>query len=85
MGALAKHHIRVNAIAMGATDTEMLRGLWEGDPPAEFAATWMEPQQIANLLLELLEDGRNGENIGAWIGEPVELGPRKPAHRTITG
>jgi NAD(P)-dependent dehydrogenase (short-subunit alcohol dehydrogenase family) len=83
--ALAEHHIRVNAIAMGATDTEMLRGLWEGDPPAEFAATWMEPEQIANLLLELLEDGRSGENIGAWIGEPIELGPRKPAHRTITG
>lgn len=83
--ALAEHDIRVNAIAMGATDTDMLRSLWEGDPPAEFAATWLQPEQIASLLLELLEDGRSGENIGAWIGEPVELGPRKPAHRTITG
>jgi NAD(P)-dependent dehydrogenase (short-subunit alcohol dehydrogenase family) len=83
--ALAEHDIRVNAIAMGATDTNMLRGLWAGDPPAEFAATWIQPEQIASLLLELLEDGRSGENIGAWIGEPIKLGPRKPAHRTITG
>ncbi len=86
--ALADRHIRVNALAMGATDTEMLRGLFDGDPPAEFAATWMKSEQIAGQLLDLLREGpqgRSGENIGAWTGEPVELGPRKPPHRTITG
>jgi len=86
--ALAEHRIRVNALAMGPTDTEMLRGLFDGDPPAEFAATWMQPQQIAGQLLDLLRegpDGRSGENIGAWTGMPVELGPRKAPHRTITG
>jgi hypothetical protein len=66
----------------------MLRGLWDGDPPADFAATWMKPDEIAGQLLDLLRegpDGRSGENIGAWAGEPVELGPPKPAHRAITG
>jgi NAD(P)-dependent dehydrogenase (short-subunit alcohol dehydrogenase family) len=86
--ALAKHRIRVNAFCMGATDTPMLRGLWDGDPPADFAATWMKPDEIAGQLLDLLRegpDGRSGENIGAWAGEPIELGPPKPAHRAITG
>jgi NAD(P)-dependent dehydrogenase (short-subunit alcohol dehydrogenase family) len=86
--ALADRHIRVNALAMGATDTEMLRGLFEGDPPAEFAATWMKSEQIAGQLLDLLQEGpqgRSGENIGAWTGVPVELGPRKEPHRIITG
>ena len=63
----------------------MLRGLFGGDPPADFAATWMQPEQIAQQLIDLLADGRSGENIGAWIGDPVTLGPRKPAHRKITG
>ena len=86
--ALAEHHIRVNALAMGATDTPMLRSLFEGEPPADFAATWMKPVQIAGQLLDLLREGpegRSGENIGAWTGFPVELGPRKEPHRAITG
>lgn len=86
--SLAEHHIRVNALAMGATDTEMLRGLFEGDPPADFAATWMKSEQIAGQLIDLLREGpegRSGENIGAWTDLPVELGPRKAPHRTITG
>ncbi len=86
--ALAEHHIRVNALAMGATDTPMLRSLFDGDPPADFAATWMKPEQIAGQLLDLLREGpegRSGENIGAWTGFPVELGPRLEPHRAITG
>jgi len=48
----------------------------------------MISKQIAGQLLDLLRegpDGRSGENIGAWTGVPVELGPRKAPHRTITG
>ncbi len=85
---LEPHKVRVNALCMGATDTPMLRGLWTGDPPAEFARTWMKPEQIAQLLIDLLAEGpngRTGENVGAWVGEPVALGPRKAPHRTITG
>ena len=86
--ALAEHGVRVNALCMGATDAPMLRGLYEGEPPAEAVATWMRPEQIAGQLLDLLRegpDGRTGENIGAWVGEPVELGPRKPPHEAISG
>jgi NAD(P)-dependent dehydrogenase (short-subunit alcohol dehydrogenase family) len=86
--ALAPQKVRVNALCMGATDTPMLRGLWPGEPPPGSVETWMQPADIANQLIELLAEGtegRTGENIGAWVGEPVELGPRKPAHRRITG
>jgi NAD(P)-dependent dehydrogenase (short-subunit alcohol dehydrogenase family) len=83
--SLAEHNVRVNGLCMGATDTGMLRGLWDGDPPAAFAATWMQPEQIAQLMLDLIADGRTGENVGAWVGEPVALGPSPPRHRAITG
>jgi len=76
---LQDKNIRVNGICMGATDTPMLRGLWPApqEPPADFVKTWMKPEQIANLMLDLLKDGRTGENIGAWVGFPVELQPRR--------
>jgi len=83
---LAERNVRVNGLCMGATDTPMLRGLFEdGELPEDLAAVVMEPQQIAQQLVDLLRDGRSGENIGAWVGEPVELGPPKPAHQRITG
>ncbi len=85
---LAEHGIRVNALCMGATDAPMLRGLFDGDPPADFAATWMTPRQIAGQMLDIIRegpDGRTGENVGAWVGVPVELGPRKPPHEAIAG
>lgn len=82
---LEEQGVRVNGLCMGAVDTPMLRGLWDGEPPADQVASWMRPEQIAEQLIDLLRDGRSGENIGAWVGEPVGLGPRKPAHRTVTG
>jgi NAD(P)-dependent dehydrogenase (short-subunit alcohol dehydrogenase family) len=83
---LAKHDIRVNALCMGATDTPMLRGLFDdGELPPELAKNVMAPAQIAQQMIDLLHDGRTGENIGAWVGYPVELGPRKPNHKRITG
>lgn len=83
---LAPHNIRVNALCMGPTDTPMLRGLFpEGALPPELEQVVMPPSAIANLLLELLADGRSGENIGAWAGEPVALDSPKPLHQQITG
>jgi NAD(P)-dependent dehydrogenase (short-subunit alcohol dehydrogenase family) len=86
--ALAPHNIRVNGLAMGPTDTEMLRNLFKpggklshlggpDGPPPEILATFMDPADIARLLIDLLKDGRTGENIGIWAGQPIELGPRK--------
>jgi NAD(P)-dependent dehydrogenase (short-subunit alcohol dehydrogenase family) len=85
---LAKDNIRVNGLAMGPTDTPMLRGLFmpggkaahlggPDGPPPEIAALFMNPAEIARLLIDLLKDGRSGENIGIWSGHPIELGPRK--------
>jgi NAD(P)-dependent dehydrogenase (short-subunit alcohol dehydrogenase family) len=83
---LAKHDIRVNGLCMGATDTGMLRGLFDdGELPEQFAKVVMKPTDIAGQLVDLIEDGRTGENVGAWVGHPIELGARKPADRRITG
>jgi NAD(P)-dependent dehydrogenase (short-subunit alcohol dehydrogenase family) len=85
---LEPKRVRVNALCMGATDTPMLRGLWPGDPPADFARTWLKPEQIAQQLIDLLAEGpsgRTGQNVGAWVGEPVVLPPPYPAHRAVTG
>ena len=85
---LAEHGIRVNGLCMGATDTPMLRGLSRGAPDPDFVATWMTPRQIAGQALDIIREGpegRTGENVGAWVGVPVELGPRKPPHEAIAG
>jgi NAD(P)-dependent dehydrogenase (short-subunit alcohol dehydrogenase family) len=86
--ALAEDNIRVNALCMGPTDTAMLRALFmpggklahlgtpEGPPP-EVVAGFMDPADIARLMIDLFKDGRTGENIGVWAGFPIELGPRK--------
>ncbi len=83
---LAKDNIRVNGLCMGATDTPMLRGLTpDGSLPEGLADVVMTGDQIAGLMIDLLRDGRTGENVGAWVGVPVELGPVKAAHQRITG
>ena len=77
--ALAKRRIRVNELCMGATDTAMLRGFYRGDPPAEEVAGWMQPAEIAEVLIALLREGpegRTGEQIPLWAGHPVELPAR---------
>ncbi|MGB3734091.1 MAG: SDR family oxidoreductase [Ilumatobacter sp.] len=79
--ALSRHHVRVNNICMGATDTEMLRGWIGDDPPAEAVATWMQPAQIAQILVELLQEGpggRTGNSIGLYAGEPCVLPAAEP-------
>jgi len=81
---LRSHGIRVNALAMGATDAPMLRNLFKirgiDPPPAAVVAQWMTPGQQAQLLVDLLDegpDGRSGEVIGSWVGHPVELPGRR--------
>ncbi len=74
--SLAQHNIRVNNICMGATDTEMLRGWLGDDPDPEYLATWMKPEQTAQILIELLEegpDGRTANSIGLYAGYPCEM------------
>jgi NAD(P)-dependent dehydrogenase (short-subunit alcohol dehydrogenase family) len=70
-------NIRVNGIAMGATDTPMLRGIFPGgQPPAEVAKGWMTPAQQGQLLIDLIKDGRTGDLIASVPGRPVVLPAR---------
>ena len=74
--ALARHHVRVNGLCPGAVDTPMLRGFLRSPPSPETVASWMRPEQVAQVLVDLLEegrDGRTGENIGLYAGQPCVL------------
>jgi 3alpha(or 20beta)-hydroxysteroid dehydrogenase len=84
--SLAKDNIRVNGQCMGATDTPMLRNLFEDKQlPPEMAAVVMQSADIAQQMIDLLADGRSGENIGAWVGHPIEIPPHPTAHRLVSG
>jgi len=88
-GHLAPHGIRVNGLAMGAVDTPMLRGLFaDGELPEDLARGVMSADSIADLMMALIDegaDGRTGENVGAWVGSPIELPPRRLPEERITG
>ncbi len=78
--ALANKGVRVNALSMGATDTDMLRNFTKAasgkEPTAEMIAGWMRPEQLADLMLELIAEGptgRTGQNIPIIVGRPIEL------------
>lgn len=76
--ALRPHGIRVNNLCMGATDTEMLRGWIGREPDPDYVATWMSPEALARVALDLIAEGpsgRTGDNIGLWAGHPTVLPP----------
>ena len=78
--SLGKNGVRVNALCMGATDTAMVRGFLGDRITDEIVAEWMRPEQVAQVMMELIgegADGRTGEHIGLWVGHPVELPPRE--------
>jgi len=77
---LRGHGVRVNALCMDATDSEMVRFASGDRATPERIATWMRPDQMARLAIDLVAEGpggRTGENIGAWLGHTVELPPRR--------
>ena len=80
--SLRAHGVRVNSLCMGATDSHMQRSFFGyGDdetsaPPPEVLAKWMDPARVAEVLIELIEEGpqgRSGDNVGLWIGHPTLL------------
>ncbi len=76
--ALAPHNVRVNNINMGATDTEMLRSWIGTDPDPEYVATWMKSDDIAEVAIQIIDEGpggRTGDSIGLWAGHPTVLPP----------
>jgi len=77
---LAGDGIRVNALCMDATDSEMIRFATGDRLTPDLIDSWMTPADIAGLMLELIAegpDGRTGENIGIWLDHPIELPPRR--------
>lgn len=77
---LAAAGIRVNALCMDATDSEMVRFAAGAAATPAVISQWMQPEQIGELVLALLAEGpqgRSGENIGVWMGHPVQLPPRR--------
>jgi NAD(P)-dependent dehydrogenase (short-subunit alcohol dehydrogenase family) len=83
--ALKEHGIRVNSFSMGATDSYMLRS-FNNFPGPEVVATWMRPEAVCGLAIELIKqgpDGVTGENYPAWLGFEIELStqprPKAPA------
>jgi NAD(P)-dependent dehydrogenase (short-subunit alcohol dehydrogenase family) len=77
---LRKRGIRVNGLCMGATDTPMLRS-FAGEVPDDVVATWMQPAEVAEILVALLAegpDGRSGHNLGLWIDRPRSLDDSAP-------
>ena len=74
--ALRPHRIRVNELCMGATDGAMLREFLGDRATPEVVATWLRPEDLGRVLVDLLvegPDGRTGARIGLWVGHPVEL------------
>ena len=83
---LEKDDIKVNGLCMGATDTPMLRSLFDdGQLPEDMAKVVMQPAGIAQQMIDVIKSGRTGENFGAWVGEPISIGDQPPLHRRITG
>ena len=83
---LAEWDIKVNGLCMGAVDTPMLRGLFpDNELPAAFKEQVMSTDDIASQMMDLIASGRTGENVGAWVGEPVTIGEQPPLHKRITG
>jgi NAD(P)-dependent dehydrogenase (short-subunit alcohol dehydrogenase family) len=76
--ALRPHGIRVNELCMGATDGPMLRAFLGERATPELTATWLQADDLAGVLVDLLCEGpagRTGTQIGLWIGHPVVLPP----------
>ena len=83
---LASANIRVNGMCMGAVETPMLTGFFPGGKlPPDLAANVMDADDLATQMMDIIASGRTGENFGAWVGEPIELGPERPIHERITG
>lgn len=78
--------IRVNTIAMGETDTPMLRGFLAGRGTSEaeidrLALGWMTAGDVAEVFLWLLADtdpDRTDTAVGLWPGHPRRLDNRLP-------
>jgi NAD(P)-dependent dehydrogenase (short-subunit alcohol dehydrogenase family) len=84
--------VRVNSISMGATDSEMLRGFTKvstgKEPTQEAIDSWMRPEQLAALMIEMIEEGPSGRtstNVPVIVNRPIRLEPWTPAPAGVKG
>ena len=83
--SLRSQGVRINGICLGSTDSHMLRS-WAGvegesEPPPELLAKWMRADAVAELVIELIEEGpagRSGDNVAVLVGHPLRLPPPSP-------
>jgi len=77
VNAAAAKGVRINSVSMGATDSDMLRSFTKvatgAEPTQEMIDSWMRPADVAQLLVDLIEDGRTSANIPVILGRPIEL------------
>lgn len=87
--ALKPHGIRVNAMAMGATDSHMIRGFFGFPPKGEpldaeqqkEVDTWMSDEASAQVVIDLLKEGPSGRTacmMNLCVGRPPVLEPALP-------
>ncbi|MFT6291157.1 MAG: hypothetical protein ACJAR2_001758 [Ilumatobacter sp.] len=65
--------MRVNEFWMEVTKIEMTLE-YEGDVPDEVTRRMIQPKQIADVLVQLLQQGtggRTGQTLGMWLGRPI--------------
>ena len=63
---------------MGATDGKLLHEFLGGRATPAMIATWIQPDDVAAVLVDLLVEGpsgRTGTQIGLWVGHPTRLPP----------
>ncbi len=76
--SLAEYNIRVNNLCVGATDTEMLRK-WSGEnADPNWVKSWMRPEDVAGVIVDIIEEGpngRTGDNVGLYAGFDCILPP----------
>jgi NAD(P)-dependent dehydrogenase (short-subunit alcohol dehydrogenase family) len=75
--ALAEHGVRVNSFGMGATETPMILAHLKRKGAAR-PANLMNAERVAEVLVELIaegRDGRTGDSVQLWPDHPCVLPP----------
>ncbi len=76
--SLAEYNVRVNNLCVGATDTEMLRK-WSGEnADPNWVKSWMRPEDIAGVVVDIIKEGpngRTGDNVALYAGSGCILPP----------
>lgn len=92
VNAAGSKGVRVNAVSMGATDSDMLRSFTRvatgKEPTQEMIDSWMRPEDVAALVVQLIEEGpqgRNSTNVPVIVGRPIVLPPWTPAAAGVAG